>query len=222
MQHNHLIEEHTAFSLTAIDNHRLLVDHSTVVLTSTCRVARRLTLGHASLIGIKLNQLIRALTHLALLMEHETATECVNLAVIGNGCVALSALDDLGACVRDPLPNYLVAVDLSEHDFLAYVVVEPTHEVHVVTYGCQGRTLTRRRLTLRVNRNLDIDTETFSLLHALDVGLKAPDQLVDELVLGDIVCRIDHELLVLFFIARLRVLYDEARAGSVVLDPLRD
>ena len=54
LQHNHLIEEDSTLSLPTIDNHTLLVNRSTVVLPSTCRVACCLALGHASLVSVEL------------------------------------------------------------------------------------------------------------------------------------------------------------------------
>ena len=55
-----------------------------MILAGTGREASCFTLGHPALISIKLEQLVSALTHLALFIEHETAAESVDLAVEGD------------------------------------------------------------------------------------------------------------------------------------------
>lgn len=173
-------------------------------------------------IGVELDQLVGAFTHLPLLVEHKAASESIDFAMVRHCSVTLSTLDDFIACEGDPLPDDLVSFDLGEHNLLADIVVEPTHQVHIVTYSRQCCAFTWRWLSLRVDWNLHVDAETFSLLHALDVGLEASDKLVDELVLGDIVGRVDHELLIFLLVTRLCLLVHMARAGPSVLDPLRD
>jgi len=71
--------------MAAIDNHRLLVDCRAMVLPCTGREPSRLTLGHTPLIRIELQQLVRALTHLALLIKHEATAEGVDLSAESDG-----------------------------------------------------------------------------------------------------------------------------------------
>ena len=84
MAHNHLIVEDSAFSLSTIDNHAFLEGSSSVILASSGREASGLALHHLSLVSVKFDQLVSALSDLSLLIEHETASECVNLAVKGH------------------------------------------------------------------------------------------------------------------------------------------
>lgn len=179
MADKHLVVEDAGLGLPAVDDHRLFVDCSCVVLSCARAKSGRFTLSHAPLVRIELEQLVGALTHLALLVEHEAATKHVDLALIRYGCVALAALDDFGASVRDALPNDLIAVDLRSNNLLTNVVVEAADKVHVVTYCGQSRALSGCWHPLGVVRNLYIQPETFSLLHALDVGLQAAYQFVD-------------------------------------------
>ena len=138
MANDHLVVEDAGLGLPAVDDHRLFVDCRCVVLPSTCAESGRLTLSHAALVRVELKELVGAFTHLALLVEHETATEHVDLALIRYGCVALAALDDFGAGVWDALPNDLIAVDLRSNDLLTNVVIEAADKVHVVTYCGQS------------------------------------------------------------------------------------
>lgn len=56
-----------------------------MVLPCTGREPSRLTLGHTPLIRIELQQLVRALTHLALLIKHEATAEGVDLSAESDG-----------------------------------------------------------------------------------------------------------------------------------------
>ena len=84
VQHNHLVVEDAALCLTTIHDHRLLVDCGAVILASTRRESGCLALRHLTLIAVKLEQLVRALAHLSLLMEHEAAAKCVDLVLEGD------------------------------------------------------------------------------------------------------------------------------------------
>ena len=131
--HNHLVVEDARFGLAAVDHHGFLVDGGCVILTGASTEACRFALGHAPLVGVKLKQLVCALAHLALFVEHKTAAEDVNFPQVGHRRVTLATLDRLGAAVGDALPNYIVSIDLGSHDFLAYVIIEPPDQEHVVT-----------------------------------------------------------------------------------------
>ena len=171
MANEHLVVEDAGLRLPSVDDHRLFVYCGCVVLSCARAEPGRFALSHAALVRIELKQLVGALTHLALLVEHEAATKHVDLALIRYGCVALAALDDFGAGVRDALPNDLISVDLRPNNLLTYVVVEPAYQVHVVTYCGQSRALSGCRHPLGVVRHQYVKSEAFSLLHALDVGL---------------------------------------------------
>lgn len=153
MTNKHLVVEDAGLGLPAVDDHRLFVDCGCVVLSCTRAESGRFTLSHAALVRIELKQLVGALTHLALLVEHEAATKHVDLALIRYGCVALAALDDFGAGVRDTLPNNLIAVDLRSNNLLANVEVEPAYKVHVVTYCGESRALSGCRHPFGVVRH---------------------------------------------------------------------
>ena len=136
--------------------------------------------------------------------------------------MTLSTLDSLSARVCDPLPDHMITDDFTTDDFLARVEVEASDQVHLVPDSCEGGAFTGRGSPLLLEGDMDVNSETFSLLHALDVGLKTADELVDEFVSGDVLGRIDHELFVFFFIARLGVLVNNARHGTTVFDSLVD
>lgn len=81
MAHYHFVVEHSALCLPTIDNHRLFEYCSNMILTGTGRKSSRLALTHTSFIRIELKKHVSALTHLSLLIEHETATENIDLVL---------------------------------------------------------------------------------------------------------------------------------------------
>lgn len=89
--------------------------------------------------------------------------------------MALPALHGLSARVWDPLPDDLVSVDFGADDLLACIIVQATHEVHVVADSCKSGTLTRRWHPFWVEWQLHVKSKAFTLLHALDVRLKPAD-----------------------------------------------
>ena len=114
--------------------------------------------------------------------------------------MTLATLDHLGAAVGDAFPNYIVSIDLGTHNLLAYVIIQPTDQVHVVTDRGQSGALSRRRHPLRIEGQLHLHPETLALLHPLDVRLQSADQLIDQLVMWDVLRRIDMKLLVFLFV----------------------
>ena len=75
---------------------------------------------------------------------------------------------------------------------------------------------------LGVVGDLNIDSEALTLLHALDVGLETAHELVNELVSGDILGRVDHKLFCLFLIGGLGLFVDYSGLRANGLDSLRD
>lgn len=157
---------------------------------------------------------------MTLWIEHEAATESVDLVVIGYGGVALAPLHRLHARVRNTLPDDRVTVDLGADDLTASIEIEATDQVHTVTDRRQRSALTRRRLPLALEGNANLQAEALTLLHALDEVLQTAHKLVDELVLGDVIGWISRKLLCLFLVARLCVFVNELRLRARVLDPL--
>ena len=109
-------------------------------------------LGEASLVGVKLQQLVCAFTYLALLVEHEAAAKDVDFILVGHCCVALAALNTLGAREGDTLPDYLVAIDLGANDLVANVIIEATDHVHAESDRGQRGALPRCWDPLRLGR----------------------------------------------------------------------
>ena len=103
-----------------------------MILASASREASRLALLQTPLIGVELEQLVSALTNLALFAEHEAASKGIDLAAICAGSVALTTLHRLGARVGNALPHHLVAVDLTADNFSAGLIVKTAHEVHAI------------------------------------------------------------------------------------------
>ena len=193
-----------------------------MIFASSCREACCLALCHAALICVELQQLVCALTHLSFFIEHEAASEGVDLTIEGNRSVALATLHRLSAHVGDSFPNDLITKYLGADNLAACIVVQTAHEIHSHADRGQSGALTRSRQPLTLERNLDFETEILSLLHSLDEMLETAHKLVDEFVFGNIVGRINSELLGLFLVAGLLSLVDEARSGASVLDPLRN
>ena len=144
MENDHLVVEHAALALASIDDHALLVHGRAVVLPWASSEARSLRGVHRPFINVELEQLIGALTDLTLLVEHEAATEGVDLVLVVDGCVALTALDHLGAGVGDALPVDAVSDNPGSNDLLAGVEIQATDHIELVTDRCHGRTLPRR------------------------------------------------------------------------------
>ena len=114
--------------------------------------------------------------------------------------MALATLDHLCTRVGSPFPDDLVTVDFGEDDLLACVHVETSNQVHLVANSCQGGALARSRKPFALEWHFNVDSEVLSLLHALDVGLKATNEFVDKLIPGDVLCRISMKLLIFFFV----------------------
>lgn len=89
--------------------------------------------------------------------------------------MALSTLNSFRAGVRNAFPNDLISVDLRANYLLAGVVVQPSDQKHLVADCGECRTLPWSWQPLRLKRHLDVDPETLSLLHSLDVGLEPTD-----------------------------------------------
>ena len=75
-----------------------------MAFTGTSRVSSRLALRHASAISVKLEQLVGAFSNLTFLVEHEAASECIDLIVESYGGVALTPLHRFSARVGDSFP----------------------------------------------------------------------------------------------------------------------
>ena len=116
-----------------------------MIFASACRKARCLALCHAAFIGVELEKLVRALTHLAFFIEHEAASKGVDFSIESNRCVALATLHRLSAHVRDSLPDNLIANYLGADDLTASIIVKSTHEVHGHANWGQSCALTRSR-----------------------------------------------------------------------------
>ena len=200
MTYNHLVIKCSAFGLSTIDDHGLLEDCSDVILAGTGREASRLALHHSPLVCVELEELISALAHLPLWVPHEAASKDVDPAIVGDCCMALAALDHLCTRVGCPFPDDLVTVDFGEDDLLACVHVETSNQVHLVANSRQGGALARSWKPFCVEWHFNVDSEVLSLLHALNVGLKAANEFVDKLIPGDVLCRISMKLLIFFFV----------------------
>ena len=114
--------------------------------------------------------------------------------------MALATLDHLCTRVGSPFPDDLVTVDFGDDDLLAGVHVKTSNQVHLVANSCQGGALARSRKPFCVEWHFDVDSEVLSLLHALNVGLKAANEFVDKLIPGDILSRISMKLLIFLFV----------------------
>lgn len=100
-----------------------------MVFAGTCRKPSRFALNHSALICVKLNQLVRALPHLPLFVEHKATAKGIYLVVVGDRRVALASLHRLRGHVRNPLPNYLVTVNLGLDDLTARIIIETSNQV---------------------------------------------------------------------------------------------
>ena len=114
--------------------------------------------------------------------------------------MALTALDYLCTRVRSPFPDDLVTVDFGDDDLLAGVHVKTSNQVHLVANSCQGGALARSRKPFCVEWHFDVDSEVLSLLHSLNVGLKAANEFVDKLIPGDVLSRVSMKLLIFLFV----------------------
>ena len=127
MTYDHLVIKCSTFGLSTIDDHRLLEDCSDVILAGTGRETGRFALHHPSLVCVKLEKLISALAHLPLRVPHKAASKDVDLAIVGNSCMALATLDYLCTRVGSSLPDDLVTVDFGEDDLLASVHIKASN-----------------------------------------------------------------------------------------------
>ena len=91
MQDEHLVEEEAGLSLPTVDHHASLEDCGAVILAGTRRKASCFHLAHRLGVWVEFQQLVRALSHLALRVEHEAAPEDVDFVAEGACSVALTA-----------------------------------------------------------------------------------------------------------------------------------
>jgi len=136
--------------------------------------------------------------------------------------VTLTTLDHLGAGVGDALPVDAVSDDLSSNDLLAGVEIQATNHVELVTDGRHGRTLPWRWHPSRVLDVLDIDSVALSLLHPLNVGLQASNQLVDESVPWDVLSRRSCEFFLVIIVVGGVIFDHKPWLRSVILDSSGD
>lgn len=193
-----------------------------MILASTSWEASRLALTHTSFIRIELKKHVSALTHLSLLIEHEAASESIDLVIEAHWGVTLTPLNSLSARVWDSFPDYLVSIDLGLNDFFACIVVETTHKVHLVIHCSQSGTLSRSWHPFWVKWYFNIDSEAFTFLHTLDVWLKTTYKLINKFVPWNVLCGVNMELFVLFFVAWLIMFVDYSGLGSRNFDSLCD
>jgi hypothetical protein len=121
---------------------------------------------------VELENLVGALAHLTLGVEHKAASEDVHLVAKAARRVTLPALDHLLRRVGSSLPLNEVLRDGALYDFLNCVRAHTANHIHRVVVRSQGCTLARLGsppLTLLLGTNLD--AESLTLLHTLDVGL---------------------------------------------------
>ena len=180
-----------------------------MIFASAGGETRRLKICHTPLVGVKLEDLVGALTYLPLWVESETAAKNVDLVVISHGCMALTPLDRLNTCVWYTLPDDALVIDFCTNDFATGIVVKATDQVHSVTDCRQRSTLTRRRLPLALVGNVHLQAETLTLLHPLDEVLQTTHKLIDELILWNIVSWVNCKLLLFLLVARLSVFVNE-------------
>ena len=92
-------------------------------------------MAHSLGVRVELEQLVRALSHLTLRVEHEAATEDVDFIVEGACSVALTAKHGLRASVGDSLPYHGTSVDFGGDDLFAGVKVQASNHVHGIANG---------------------------------------------------------------------------------------
>ena len=133
MANEHLVVEDAGLSLPAVHDHRLFVDCGCVVLSCARAEPGRFALSHTALVRIELKQLVGALAHLALRVEHEAAAEDVNFAIKSACCMTLATLHRLRARIRNSLPNDRTSVYFSGYYILACVEIETANHEHGVS-----------------------------------------------------------------------------------------
>lgn len=173
MVHNHVLTEHTIFRLTPIDYHRPFISYSTMILSCTNRNTFSLQNIDRSLINVVFYYLICAFSYLTLSIEHKTTSKNKKFALILNRRVALTTLDILLRCEANFFPWYWIAHNLRTSNIFDWFIVHSSYHVEWVTALSYCCTLTRRRNpSFTCWLNTDFCSETFALLHALNITLK--------------------------------------------------
>ena len=134
--------------------------------------------------------------------------------------MALPSKNSLRTRIRDTLPNHLLSIDLGAQNFFTGVVIQATNQIHIVSHSGQRGALSGCWLPLRFEGHSDGYSKVFSLLHPLNVRLQAAHKFIDKFVLWDVFRGSGFELLIIFIIARLRVLVNDAWLGPRILNPL--
>ena len=134
--------------------------------------------------------------------------------------MALASENRLSASVGDTFPDHLPSVNLRANNLFAGVKVQATNQIHIVSHSGQRGTLSGCWLPLRFEGHSDGYSKVFSLLHPLNVRLQAAHKFIDKFVLWDVFRRSGFELLIIFIVARLRILVNDAWLGPRILNPL--
>lgn len=165
--------DHPVFRLTAVNDHRAFIVYSRVVFPHTNRDTFSLKNVDCWVVAVVLDHLVSALSDLALSVEHKATAEHNYLALVMDSWVALSALNNLLRTELCLLPVYWVAHYLSSSYVLDGLVIHAANHVHRSTHLGDRGTLTWWRypgLTEWLSSHLG--SETFPLLHSLDIALK--------------------------------------------------
>jgi len=93
MEDNHILRNHTILCLATKYNHRSLVDDCRVILTRTNRHTFGLAHFNATRFKVVLEDLVRAFTYLPLTIKLKATTKDIQLIVVWDSRVALTALD---------------------------------------------------------------------------------------------------------------------------------
>lgn len=175
VEHNHILADHSIFSLATVHNHASLIDRRRMILPRANTDSLRLHHLNTSRRQIILQYLIGALSDLPLPVKLETAAKYIQLLLVVDRGVTLSAQDLLLRLERRLLPDDGLAHYAGADDLFDWLLVHATDHVCVVTVRRQGGRLTRRRdPALALGLDPNFGAESFSLLHTLHERLDTP------------------------------------------------
>lgn len=138
--------------------------------------------------------------------------------MIKYSAVALSALDYLLRFELGVSPAHRVRINLGLHYLFNRLVTHPTNHVQGVLVVCQRCTLSWcRSPSFAFRLKTYMNSETFSLLHTLDVRLQTTSQLLHKFVARDVLSWTGRELASSFFLAGLRFNKHMFRLGSLYI-----
>lgn len=173
VEYDHILTHHSVFWLATINYHRTLVVHCWMIFSYADWYAFCFQNVDRLAIAVILHYLVCTFSYLPLSVEHEAATEHNDLALVLDGWMTLSALNNLLGTEGSLFPGNWIAHYLCFRYVFYWLIIHSSNHVHRLSDLSESRAFTRWRHPRLANwLSSYFSSETLSLLHSLNVALK--------------------------------------------------